>query len=167
MVKKYKPSTFWKQSPKSKLYLFSIFQASCSFHVRYIQTFHIESQGWDDIGYNFLVGGDGAAYEGRGWNKEGAHTKGFNKKSICIAFIGTFNKVKPPEKQLKAAQLLIEEGIRLKKLSQNYRLYGHRQLIASESPGETLYDIIKKWPHWSDVPFQTINCYFNKLSLSM
>ncbi|KAJ6640718.1 Peptidoglycan-recognition protein LC, partial [Pseudolycoriella hygida] len=50
-------------------------QATCTFRVRYIQTFHMESQGWDDIGYNFLVGGDGAVYEGRGWDKEGAHTK--------------------------------------------------------------------------------------------
>lgn len=44
--------------------------------VRQIQTFHIESRGWFDIGYNFLIGGDGAAYEGRGWKTEGAHTLG-------------------------------------------------------------------------------------------
>ena len=34
--------------------------------------------GWPDIGYNYLVGEDGQAYEGRGWNKEGAHTYGYN-----------------------------------------------------------------------------------------
>lgn len=36
----------------------------------------MESKNWDDIGYNFLVGGDGEVYEGRGWDKQGAHTKG-------------------------------------------------------------------------------------------
>lgn len=41
-----------------------------------MQTYHIESKSWDDIGYNFLVGGDGSVYEGRGWDKQGAHTKG-------------------------------------------------------------------------------------------
>lgn len=107
--------------------------------------------GWDDIGYNFLVGGDGAAYEGRGWNTEGAHTKGFNKRSICIAFIGTFISVLPPERQLQVALKLIEEGLRLGKLDPNYKLYGHRQLMGTESPGLMLYEEIKtNWPHWSD-----------------
>lgn len=38
--------------------------------------------------YNFLVGGDGLIYEGRGWGKKGAHTFGFNSQSVGIAFIG-------------------------------------------------------------------------------
>lgn len=41
-----------------------------------MQTYHMESRNWDDIGYNFMVGGDGDVYEGRGWDKQGAHTKG-------------------------------------------------------------------------------------------
>lgn len=118
--------------------------------MRLIQTYHIESRGWDDIGYNFLVGGDGAVYVGRGWNKQGAHTKGYNVKSICVAFIGTFNKVLPPKRQLDAAQKILEEGVKLKKLSKDYRLYGHRQLMGTESPGEALYKVIKTWPHWSE-----------------
>lgn len=28
--------------------------------------------------------------------------------------------------------------------------YGHRQLIASESPGLALYEIVKQWDHWSE-----------------
>lgn len=35
-----------------------------------MQTFHIESRGWGDIAYNFLVGGDGSIYVGRGWDTE-------------------------------------------------------------------------------------------------
>lgn len=111
----------------------------------------MDSMRWDDIAYNFLVGGDGAAYEGRGWETEGAHTKGFNKRSICIAFIGTFITVLPPERQSQVALKLIEEGLRLGKLDPNYKLYGHRQLMGTESPGLALYEEIKaNWPHWSD-----------------
>lgn len=44
--------------------------------MRLIQNFHIESKDFDDIGYNFLVTGNGDVYEGRGWDKQGAHTKG-------------------------------------------------------------------------------------------
>ena len=43
-----------------------------------IQDWHINGNGWCDIGYSFLVGGDGNIYEGRGWDEIGAHTGGFN-----------------------------------------------------------------------------------------
>lgn len=116
-----------------------------------IQTFHMESRGWDDIGYSFLVGGDGAVYIGRGWKKLGAHTKGYNERSICIAFIGTFTTIRPPERQLLAAQRLIQEGVKIKQLDPNYRLLGHRQLMGTESPGAALYEIMKQtWPNWSN-----------------
>uniref|UniRef100_A0A034VE47 Peptidoglycan-recognition protein LF n=1 Tax=Bactrocera dorsalis TaxID=27457 RepID=A0A034VE47_BACDO len=124
-------------------------RVQCDARVRGMQAFHIHSNGWGDIGYNFLIGGDGLVYEGRGWYNQGAHTTGYNGNSICIAFIGTFNVEVPTEKDLKAAQLLIDEGVRLGVLTGNYRLYGARQLTATESPGKALYSIIMKWPHWS------------------
>jgi len=51
--------------------------------------------GWDDIGYNFLVGGDGNVYEGRGWDNQGAHVKGQNRASYGGAFIGDFTNELP------------------------------------------------------------------------
>lgn len=124
-------------------------QNVCAERVRIIQEFHMGSYGWSDIGYNFLISSDGKVYVGRGWNIEGAHTKGYNKGSVGIAFIGTFVKDRPSDEQLKACQALLEEGVHLKKLTPNYRLYGARQLSATESPGATLYNIIKKWPNWT------------------
>lgn len=98
-----------------------------------------------------IVGGDGSVYEGRGWDRQGAHTKGYNERSIGIAFIGTFIEVKPPERQLIAAQKLIAKGVELDKIAPNYRLFGHLQLRPTfESPGRELYKIIVKWPHWSE-----------------
>ena len=67
--------------------------------------------GWDDIGYNFLVGGNGKIYEGRGWDRVGAHVKNWNSKSVGISFIGTFMTTKPTDAALKAAQDLIECGV--------------------------------------------------------
>nr|CAD7441871.1 unnamed protein product [Timema bartmani] len=123
-------------------------QADCTFFVRTVQTFHIESFGWWDIGYNFLVGGDGYAYEGRGWNHVGAHAHGYNNVSIGISIIGTFISVLPPDSQLMAAKQLIQRGVELGKVSPNYKLLGHRQVSATESPGTALYDEIKTWPNW-------------------
>lgn len=126
--------------------------ATCVFRVRYIQSFHIDSNGWWDIGYNFLVGGDGLAYEGRGWTSEGAHTYGYNAKSIGIAFIGTFNNILPPPSQIEAAKKIIEMGVEKGYIAKNYQLFAHRQLSSTQSPGHLLYEELKTWPHWANKP---------------
>lgn len=50
---------------------------------------------WSDIGYSFLVGGDGNWYEGRGWNVTGAHTQGFNSVGYGTCFLGNFMETLP------------------------------------------------------------------------
>ncbi|XP_037936749.1 peptidoglycan-recognition protein LC isoform X3 [Teleopsis dalmanni] len=124
---------------------------NCVQTLKNIQAFHMDSQNWSDIGYNFLISSDGLVYEGRGWDNVGAHTKGYNFDSVGVSFIGTFNTIEPTKKQLNAAKLLIEDGFRRKKLATNYHVYGARQFGATESPGNTLYNIIKSWPNWSAV----------------
>ncbi|XP_028171455.1 peptidoglycan-recognition protein SA-like isoform X2 [Ostrinia nubilalis] len=124
------------------------YQSECVLRVRLIQMFHIEAKKWDDIGYNFLVAGDGSAYFGRGWEYIGAHTLGYNRYSIGIAFVGTFNSETPPKKQIEACQKLIKLGVQQGKIAKDYKLFAHRQLTSTLSPGDRLYDIIKQWPHF-------------------
>lgn len=95
-------------------------QAETVFMVRNIQTYHIESNNWHDIAYNFLIGCDGNVYEGRGWDKVGAHTYGYNKKAIGISFIGCFISILPPEISLNACKLLIKKYIERKKNNDFY-----------------------------------------------
>uniref|UniRef100_A0A6P7GXY5 Peptidoglycan-recognition protein SC2-like n=1 Tax=Diabrotica virgifera virgifera TaxID=50390 RepID=A0A6P7GXY5_DIAVI len=59
-------------------------QADNTLLVRLIQTFHIESRKWKDIAYNFVIGSDGLAYEGRGWGVIGSHTRNYNSKGISL-----------------------------------------------------------------------------------
>ena len=122
--------------------------AQCVLKVRAAQTFHIEFRGWDDIAYNFLVGGDGNVYEGRGWDVRGAHTLNFNHRSIGISFIGTFIDDKPTPEQLAAVQSLIQFSVKNGKISKDYKLVGHRQCVKTNSP-QKLYEIIQTWDHWS------------------
>uniref|UniRef100_A0A6P7G4T0 Peptidoglycan-recognition protein LF-like n=1 Tax=Diabrotica virgifera virgifera TaxID=50390 RepID=A0A6P7G4T0_DIAVI len=74
-------------------------QADCILQTRKIQTFNMETR-LNDIEYNFLIGGSGAVYEGRGWKVEGEHTLGVNDKSYGVAFIGTFSEQPPPRTTL-------------------------------------------------------------------
>ncbi|GFO44102.1 hypothetical protein PoB_007060700 [Plakobranchus ocellatus] len=55
---------------------------SCAAAVRSFQDFHMDTRGWDDIGYSFLIGGEGTVFEGRGWDRVGAHTKGHNSVGL-------------------------------------------------------------------------------------
>lgn len=56
--------------------------------VRSIQDYHMDGNGWSDIGYNSLVDDEGNAYEGRGWLVAGAHAKGHNTSGIGVCYIG-------------------------------------------------------------------------------
>ena len=56
--------------------------------VRSIQNFHMDTRGWSDIGYNFLVDVQGRIYEGRGWLTVGAHAPGHNASGIGVCMIG-------------------------------------------------------------------------------
>jgi hypothetical protein len=76
--------------------------------IRGIHRFHTQSNGWDDIGYNFLIDRAGTVYEGR-WARDyeageahtgqaedgrgviGAHASGFNTGSVGIALLGTYS----------------------------------------------------------------------------
>ncbi|WP_244176803.1 FG-GAP-like repeat-containing protein [Streptomyces albus] len=63
--------------------------------VRGIMAYHVESEGWNDLGYNFLVDKCGRVFEGRGGGIDlpvtGAHTYGFNSYSTGIAVLGDFH----------------------------------------------------------------------------
>ncbi|GBO36451.1 Peptidoglycan recognition protein 3, partial [Araneus ventricosus] len=101
---------------------------------------------WADIGYSFLVGGDGRIYEGRGWKAVGAHTYGYNSKAIGISFMGNFDKVQPSAAMVDAARKLIDCGVEKKFISANRQIHGHRDAKCTACPGAALYSIIQKWP---------------------
>ncbi|ALC43623.1 PGRP-LC, partial [Drosophila busckii] len=126
-------------------------QAQCVFRVRFLQTFNIESQQSDDITYNFLIGGDGNVYVGRGWDHVGAHMQGYNTRSLSFAYIGAFRHQRPSDKQLSVTRLLLEDGVNLGKLAPNYKLVGASTLepTITEYNAELLYQSFGNWTHWA------------------
>jgi hypothetical protein len=66
--------------------------------VRGIEIYHVKGNGWNDIGYNFLVDKYGQVFEGRygGVDKAviGAHAEGFNTGSVGVAVLGSYGTTK-------------------------------------------------------------------------
>ncbi|KZC11632.1 Peptidoglycan-recognition protein 2, partial [Dufourea novaeangliae] len=127
-------------------------KAQCSTRVESIRSYHMDILQWHDIGYSFLIGGDGTVYEGCGWNREGAHTFGYNTKSVGIAFIGNFQDKLASDKMLEVAHKLILCGKSQGILRDDVRVIGARQVVSTTSPGNELFGQIQNWPEfYSDV----------------
>ena len=79
--------------------------------VRGVYAYHVQSNGWSDIGYNFIVDRFGTIYEGRfgGIDRAviGAQAGGFNTATTGIALLGTFTSADPPQAAMDALARLI------------------------------------------------------------
>ncbi|WP_176731674.1 peptidoglycan recognition protein family protein [Micromonospora rhizosphaerae] len=132
--------------------------------VRGIEVYHVKSNGWNDIGYNFLVDKCGVVFEGRkgGIDKPviGAHTYGFNTDTSAIAVLGTYISTGIPAATQDAiaqvaayklgqygndplGKVTLTSGVDGKyALGQQVtfnRIGGHRDAVATECPGDALY----------------------------
>ncbi len=65
--------------------------------VRAIELYHVKGNGWNDIGYNFLVDRFGTVFEGRyggiDRNVVGAHAEGFNTGSVGVSVLGEYSSL--------------------------------------------------------------------------
>jgi hypothetical protein len=100
--------------------------------VRNVQAFHMDTRGWQDIAYSFLVGQSGNVYEGRGWGVAGGHTEGWNSRSHAVCWIG--NQETPSDAALAAIDDVCAE---------HARRYGgwvkaHRDVNSTSCPGDKL-----------------------------
>lgn len=132
--------------------------------LRGIYRYHVKSNGWRDIGYNFAVDKCGNIYEGRagGVTKAvmGAHTLGFNTNTMGIVVLGSFSGTNPPAASVNAVAKLTAWKLGLFKAnpkgkvtlvsggSNKYKkgkkvklnvISGHRDGFATECPGARLY----------------------------
>ncbi|WP_184077263.1 peptidoglycan recognition protein family protein [Nocardiopsis mwathae] len=106
---------------------------------RQIQNFHMDSNGWADIGYNFLVDRSGVVYEGRGWNVAGAHAAPRNVQGIGVCFIGRDGDATDAAK--RSIRALYEEACR--RVGRRLRMRGHRDINSTSCPGDDLYAWVK------------------------
>ena len=135
--------------------------------VRGIEEYHVRGNGWNDIGYNFLVDRYGNVYEGRAGGMErnviGAHAEGFNTGTVGVALIGNYTAATPPKAQQDAlvkllawrldvahvdplSRIVYTSGgnakFRAGKLVTLRAISGHRDTGPSECPGNGTYRLL-------------------------
>jgi hypothetical protein len=132
--------------------------------VRGIEIYHVQGNGWNDIGYNFLVDKYGQIFEGRygGVDKNviGAHTEGFNTGTVGISMIGQYDSTQISPAATKALEQLLSWRLDLAHIdplsSMTYSsngnprfpagtpvdlraISGHRDAYFTDCPGNALY----------------------------
>lgn len=75
--------------------------------VRAIWNFHVNTNNWSDIGYNYLIDPTGVIYEGRGNNVIGAHFSGMNARTMGVCLLGNFQTATPTQAALDALTQLL------------------------------------------------------------
>ncbi|HAD95909.1 MAG TPA: hypothetical protein DCG19_00810 [Cryomorphaceae bacterium] len=68
---------------------------------------HVNTNGWDDVGYNWLIDPDGLIYEGRGDSTLGAHFSCMNTNTLGICMLGNFETVQPTFSMISSLTYLI------------------------------------------------------------
>jgi hypothetical protein len=82
--------------------------------VRNIYLLHTKTNGWDDIGYNYLIAPDGTIFKGRDPqglarqdNVQGAHMCNKNENTMGICMLGTFTSTLPTRAALLSLYQLV------------------------------------------------------------
>jgi hypothetical protein len=131
-----------------------------------IAKYHRDHNGWNDIGYNFLVDKYGQIFEGRGGGIDqaviGAQAEGWNRLSTGVANLGTFSDIAQTPQALDAIERLLAWKMTLHAIpcegtvvvtsgggsTNRYpygtqvtmqRISGHRDGCSTECPGNALY----------------------------
>ena len=105
------------------------------FKAKDIKRWHLE-RGFSDIGYHYVVDLDGTIEEGRSLELIGAHTKGQNRDSIGICYIGGIDVSGEP-KDTRTTQQKAALWLLIKKLRErfgNIPVYPHYKYSAKTCP---------------------------------
>lgn len=107
--------------------------------VREVRRWHVEDNGWRDIGYHYLIDRDGTVAKGRHVAQIGAHCRGHNKGSVGVALFGghgssetdKFEENFTPEQDKALRSLIRGFGAEYGKVT----IHGHNEFAAKACPG--------------------------------
>ena len=103
-----------------------------------VKQYHL-SLGWEDIGYHFFINKAGEVTPGRNENYHGAHTIGYNSKSLGICLAGNFDATLPTKEQENSLQALLEMLQKKYKIPRE-NIVPHREFANKTCYGRRLAD---------------------------
>ena len=103
-----------------------------------IRKLHQQQNGWDDIGYHYVIYLDGSIHNGRDVDKKGYHCENHNSHSVGVVYVGGVKKEdgKTPKDTRTEAQKksLVKILKALKKLYPNSTIHGHYEYSTQGKP---------------------------------
>ncbi|XP_054265379.1 peptidoglycan-recognition protein SB2-like [Macrosteles quadrilineatus] len=102
---------------------------TCMRTVKELQTKHM-NEGLEDIQWNFMVGGTGRVYEGRGWEicaDKDVEFEQYHKKSIDIAYIGRYGENHVTPLMEEAVNKFVKIGIDEFYIDPDFIFLGHKE----------------------------------------
>lgn len=118
--------------------------------IRDIYRYHAVTEGWGDIGYNYIVDQQGNIYEGRygGESVEGGHAGPGNHGSIGIAVLGNYENDPVPEEVIISLAEFIHKKAKIHNIDpegfSEFRgevrpnIFGHGDIMNTACPGNYL-----------------------------
>jgi len=103
-----------------------------------IRKWHVEENGWSDIGYHYVIYRNGDVKQGRSVSIIGAHCRGQNKDSIGVCLIGR-DDFTPYQKQALNNLYTTLDGC-----YPSLKIFGHRDFTDTKTcPNFDVKDVIK------------------------
>ena len=118
--------------------------ADCFKSVRWIQDFHMDERGWQDVAYSHIVCAHGKTFRCRGIGKRTAAngTNQANSHYYAICYLGTDNANRADFTDAAKAEIaFLLHDLYLPRIGKGMRVRSHSDFTSTECPG----DEIRKW----------------------
>lgn len=102
------------------------------------QDMHINTNGWADIGYHYVISPRGLILAGRSLFSPGSHVAKANTGNLGICLMGNFESQTPPVAQIQSLVELAAWWCYQLKIDPS-NISGHRDFLPTACPGATLY----------------------------
>jgi hypothetical protein len=120
--------------------------ANCASRVRGIQRYHMDTNHWLDIAYNFLICKHGYVFEGRGWGIRSSATGNANSYTLACCFLGDDTVARDDLTYLGRAAMVDvgREFVRRYGLDGSIltTFNGHRNYMSTSCPGDQIMTYI-------------------------
>ena len=111
-------------------------KASMDIGLTEIRKWHVQDNGWRDVGYHYIIRRNGEVELGRSNRDTGAHAAGYNHKSISLCMVGGMAEDNSAENNFTAQQwtALLDLVKQIKVDYPEADVIGHNEISEKECP---------------------------------